>query len=224
MYPIAYSAPYQGADRNRLAVLLRLLLVIPLVAIGFVYVLLSYVMAVIAWFTIVILGQYHVGFYKLNAGFIRFAGRINGYAYLLTDEYPSFGIRPDPGYPIQVLVEPAKAHYDRLKTFFRFILLIPVAVINYLMSLLLLVCGVLAWFAIVFTGELPESLYKPIRAACAWQVKALAYFLLVSEEFPPIWVEEEEEAPRFGGDAAALPADPYAATTAPDPYGLPGSE
>ena len=217
MYPIAYSAPYEGIDRNRLTTFFRGVLLIPLAFVGFFYLMAAYVMAVIAWFTIVVTGRYHASFYPLNAGVVHFAARVNGYAYLLTDEYPPLSIRGDADYPIRVTIPPALDEYDRMKTLFRFVLLIPVALINYLMSAILLVCSVIAWFTIVLRGELPEGLYKPIRAATAFQVKAFAYFLLITEEFPPIWVEEEEETPRFAHPAAAPAIDPHVERRAPDP-------
>ena len=97
------------------------------------------------------------------------------------------------------------------------------AIIGYLMGAILGITAVFAWFVILFTGRFPEGLYKPMRAASAWQVKATAYFLLVSEDFPPFWVDEEEEAPRFGGAGSvpALEADPYGVPAAPDPYAPP---
>ncbi len=220
MYPIAYSAQYQGTGRNRLTTFFRLVLLIPLALVFFLYTMVMYVMTAIAWFAMIVTGQYHAGFYPFNAGYINFAARVSGYANLLTDEYPPFSIKGDLGYPIRTSIPPAKAEYSRLKAFFRIVLLIPVAVISYLMSAILTVCSILAWFSIVLTGEFPEGLYRPIRAVCAWQVKALSYAMLITEEFPPFWVMEEEEAPRFAADPSALPEDPYGFQPAENPYGF----
>ena len=224
MNPIAYSAQYQGADRNRLTTLIRPIMVIPLALVWFFYSLAACVLAAISWFTIVLRGHYNFGYYQLNAGFVHFLARFNGYQYLLTDEYPPFSITERSDYPIRTLVGMPKPKYNRLKTLFRFVLLIPVVLITYLMLAILAVCALIAWFAILFTGKLPEGLYRPIRSASAWQVRAFAYFLLISEDFPPIWVSEKDEAPRFAAVAAALPADPYAAHSAPDPFTAPGAE
>ncbi len=218
MYPIAYSAQFEGEGRNRLTTFFRYFMLIPQMIVGFFYAIGAYVCAIIAWFAIVFTGQYPAGLYNFNAGFLRWAARVNGYGSLLTDEYPSFGTDEDPNYPVRTLVEPPKAEYDRMKTLFRFILLIPVALIGYLMGAILGIATFIAWFAILFTGSLPEGLYKPMRAVSSWHIKAAAYFLLVTEDFPPFWVEEEEEAPRFGGSLGAG-NDPYAAqVAAPDPY------
>lgn len=224
MYPIAYSAQYEAEDRNRLTVFLRYIMLIPLMIVGFFYAIGAYVSAIVAWFSIVFSGEYPAGAYNFNAGFIHFAARVNGYANLLTDEYPSFGREDGLDYPVRTIVDPALPAYDRAKTGFRFLLLIPVMLIGYLMGAILGICSIIAWFAILFTGRFPDGLYGPIRATSAWQAKAGAYALLVTEEFPPFWVEEEEEAPRFGA-AGSVPAldDPYA-TPAADPYAAPSGE
>ncbi|MDQ3103233.1 MAG: DUF4389 domain-containing protein [Actinomycetota bacterium] len=200
MHPVAYSAEYQGEDRSRLSVFFRLFIAIPWFIVAFFYGIGAWVATIIAWFAIVFTGNYPQGLYDFNAGFIRFATRINAFFYLLTDEFPSFNGDDEPDYPIRTLIEPPKAEYSRLKTFFRIILLIPVSILSYVMSLILGIVGFVAWLVIVFTGKLPEGLYKPMRIASAYMTKALAYYLLLTEDFPPFWMDEEEEAPRFLGD------------------------
>lgn len=209
MHPVAYSAEYQGEGRSRLSVFFRLFVLIPWFVVGFFYGIAAYIAVVIAWFAIVLTGDYPRGLYDFNAGFVRFAARINGFYYLMTDELPSFGGGEDPDYPIRTLIGPPKAEYSRMKTLFRIILLIPVYILAYVMSLILGVVGVISWLVIVFTGSLPEGLYKPTRIASAYLAKALAYFMLLTEDFPPFWMDEQEEAPRFlggGGGAANLTA------------------
>lgn len=225
MHPVAYSARYEGEGRNRLTVFFRYFMVIPLMLVGIFYVLGAYIVTFIAWFALVFTGRYPDGMYNYNAGVIRFMARVNGYFNLLTDDYPEFGLDDDPGYPIRTLIEPPLAEYSRMKALFRIILLIPVALLSYVMGLISGVVSFISWFAILFTGRFSDGLYKPLRAALAYQTKAAAYFLLVTEDWPPFWVDEEEEAPRFGGElgpgaapyAPAVAADPYAAQEPPPP-------
>lgn len=217
MHPVAYSAQYEGEDRNRLTVFFRYFMAIPIFIVGFFYGIGALLATIVAWFALLITGKYPQGLYDFNAGVIRFSSRANGYFNLLTDEYPPFGLDEDPNYPIRALVEPAKAEYNRMKVLFRIILLIPVYILMYVMSLISGVVAFITWFAILFTGRFSDGLYKPLRASLAYQTKASAYFLLLTEDFPPFWVDEEEEAPRFGGQLGA--GDPYAGqVAAPDPY------
>lgn len=218
MHPVAYSAQYQGEDRNRLTVFFRMIMVIPLMFVGFFYAIGAYVAAIIAWFTLVFTGNYPAGMYDFNVGVIRFLARVNGYYNLLTDEYPPFGLDAEPNYPVRVLIEPPLPEYSRVKVLFRLILLIPVYILAAVMAMISGVISFITWFAILFTGGYSDGLYKPLRAALSYQTKAAAYFLLVTEEWPPFWEDEEEEAPRFSGQLtagagadAAVAADPYAA-------------
>lgn len=220
MHPIAFSAAYEGEDRSRLSVFFRILILIPWMIVAFFYAIGAYIATIIAWFAIVFTGDYPKALYDFNAGFVRFSARVNGFYYLLTDEFPSFGGGEDPDYPIRTLVEPPKAEYSRLKAFFRIILLIPVFILTYVMGLILGVVGVIAWFVLVFTGRLPEGLYKPMRIASAYMVKALGYHLLLTEDFPPFWMDEGEEAPRFLGSGGGGPPNLTAQAETTGPAGL----
>jgi hypothetical protein len=215
MHPIAYSAAYEGDGRNRLTVLFRWIVLIPWAFVAFFYGIGAYIATIIAWFALVFTGKYPEGLYDFNAGFLRFAARLNGFAYLLTDEWPPFGGDQEPGYPVRLLVEPAKEEYSRMKALFRIFLLIPVLILSYVMSFILGVVGFIAWLVIVFTGELPDGLYKPLRVAAAYQAKALGYHMLITEDFPPFWMDESEEIGRFdGGGGPAAAAEPSAAPAA----------
>ncbi len=203
MHPVAYSARYEGEGRSRLSVFFRMVLVIPWFIVGFFYGIGVLFAVIVAWFALLITGRYPEGLYNFNAGVVRFGSRLNGFTYLLTDEFPSFGLEDDFDYPVRTLIEPPKESYSRLKILFRFILIIPVAILNYVMSIIVSLMSLVAWFVLVFTAKLPEGLYKPLRAALAYSTKASAYELLLTEDFPPFWMDEAEEAPRFEGGAAS---------------------
>lgn len=220
MHPVAYSAQYEGEDRNRLTTFFRGLMVIPVMIVGVFYVIGAYVAAFISWFALLFTGNYPDGMYNFNAGVIRFLSRVNGYYNLLTDDYPPFGLDEEPNYPVRVLIEPPLAEYSRAKVLFRIFLLIPVWLLATVMGMIAGVISFISWFAILFTGRFSDGLYKPLRAALSYHTKAAAYFLLLTEDFPPFWEDEEEEAPRFGGQLAAG-TDPYAAPVAADPYAAP---
>jgi hypothetical protein len=62
-------------------------------------------------------------------------------------------------------------------------------------SLILSVCALVAWFVILFTGRLGEGLFNPMRSASAYLTRAGAYFLLITEDWPPFSLEEGGTAP-----------------------------
>jgi uncharacterized protein DUF4389 len=47
------------------------------------------------------------------------------------------------------------------------------------------VVAVIAWFAIVFTGRLPEGLWNLAAYYLRWRVRAVAYLALLRDEYPP---------------------------------------
>ena len=225
MHAITYSAEYQGEGRSRLSAFFRLLLVIPWLIFGLLYSIVASVASIIAWFAIVFTARYPQGLYDFNAGFTRFASRVNSFFYLLTDAFPSFNGQPDDTYPIRVGIAPPLREYSRLKTLLRIIVGIPVLLLSYVMSVIADVVAIIAWLAIVIAARLPKGIYTPIRAALAYQTKANAYFLLLTEDYPPFWTNEDEEqgqleAPAAApGISAAAPESAEPGAPAPPPSG-----
>jgi Domain of unknown function (DUF4389) len=190
MYPVSFAADPALEGRNRLTTFFRYFVQIPWLIVVGLYGIAAYVAVFIAWFAIVFTGRYPEGLYNFNAGFLRASGRVNGFAYLLTDEYPPFGGEEAPEYPIRIGVPPALGEYNRLKTGLRIIYGIPVYLLALVQSLILGVCALIGWFAIVFTGKLPEGLFNPMRSATAYLTRAGAYFLLMTEDWPPFSLAE----------------------------------
>ena len=93
----------RGTGRNRLTVFFRWIVLIPWAIVAFFYGIAAYVAVIIAWFALLFTGKYPEGLYDFNAGFLRFAARVNGFGYLLTDEWPPFGGDEDPNYPMRLL-------------------------------------------------------------------------------------------------------------------------
>jgi len=85
--------------------------------------------------------------------------------------------------------------YSRLKTGFRLIIGIPVMLLAIIMSVILYVCSIIAWFAILFTGKLAEGLFNPMRSAMAYLVRTTGYFLLITEDWPPFSFDEDGTVP-----------------------------
>jgi hypothetical protein len=195
MYPVSYEADAALEGRNRLTTFFRYLVSIPWQIVVALYGIVAEIAAIIAWFAIVFTGRYPEGLYNFNVGFLRMASRVNGFNYLLTDEWPPFNGEENPQYPIRVGVAPPLDEYSRLKTGLRLIFGIPVYLLAIVQSLILSVCTLIAWFVILFTGRLGEGLFNPMRSASAYLTRAGAYFLLITEDWPPFSLEEGGTAP-----------------------------
>jgi Domain of unknown function (DUF4389) len=195
MYPISYDADPALEGRNRLTTFFRYIVAIPWLIVAAIYGFVAEIVAVIAWFAIVFTGKYPEGLYNFNAGYLRMIGRVNGFEYLLTDEWPPFGGDEAPQYRVRIGVPPPLDMYSRLKTGLRLIFGIPVYLLAIVQAIILSVCALIAWFAILFTGKLPEGLFDPIRSASAYLTRATGYFLLLTEDWPPFSYEETGAAP-----------------------------
>jgi len=190
MYPISYEADPALEGRNRLTTFFRYIVAIPWLIVASIYGFIAEIVAVIAWFAIVFTGKYPEGLYNFNAGYLRMISRVNGFEYLLTDAWPPFGGEDATDYPIRVGVPAPLDEYDRLKTGLRLIIGIPVYLLAIVQAIILTVCALIAWFAILFTGKMSEGLFNPIRSASAYLTRAGGYFLLITEDYPPFSYEE----------------------------------
>lgn len=195
MYPVSYAADYAAEGRNRLTTFFRYLVAIPWQIVMALYGFVASIAVVIAWFVLLFTGRYPDGLYNFVGGYLRMSARVNAFSYLLTDEFPPFGGEEAPGYPVRIGVPPPLDSYSRVKVLFRYIIGIPVMLLGFVQAVILMVCTLLSWFAIVFTGRHPEGLFNPMRSAAAYLTRAGAYFLLLTEDWPPFALEEGAAAP-----------------------------
>lgn len=133
---------------------------------------------------------------------LRFYTRINGFALLMTDAFPPFGGEENPEYPVRLRIAPPLDPYNRWKTLFRIVLVIPIAIVLYFVQIVSRAISILAWLVIVVTGKLPRGIFDVMRFTLAYEARASAYELLVTETYPPF--SPDDEAP------ATSPAPPAA--------------
>jgi hypothetical protein len=202
VYPVSYEADYLR-ERNRLTTFFRLIVAIPWLLVGVVYGIAAYVVLVIAWFALVILGRYPQGMYDFVGGVLRYTMRVNGFVTLQTDAWPPFGISSDPAYPVRIEFPPPAARQSRLKAFFRLVLIIPLALMSYFFSYLQQIVAMIAWVTIVFRGYQPAGVHNALAFTNGWITRAYAYMLIMRDEYPPVGDEVPVEV---DPPAAALPA------------------
>ena len=218
MYPIRYEADFVE-PQNRAKAFFRWLLIIPWLILGSVYALVASVVAFIAWFALLFTGRYPQGLYNFNVGFLRFTARAYAFGLLQTEEWPPFGFEEDRQYPIRVDADPPLEEYNRAKTFFRLILGIPVLFMVMLFQYLYAAAAVIAWFHIVFMGRTSGGIHNALTVGLAYQLRTLAYFLLVTETLPPVSDQEpaanaKAAKPKALAPAAAKPKTTTTKTTA----------
>lgn len=211
MYPVSYEADY-ARERDRLTTFFRIIVAIPWLIVGYIYAIAIEVVAVIAWFAILILGRYPGGLYNFNSGGLRAIVRINAFASLQTDAWPPFGFSPDPTYPVRLQVAPRAETQSRWKALLRLILALPLFVVGYAISFVHLGAAILAWLTIVFRGYQPAGVHNALAFTNAWHARFGAYLLLLRDEYPPVGDEPTQVGdvpatgqPALGGSAATAP-------------------
>ncbi|MGI9084656.1 MAG: DUF4389 domain-containing protein [Aeromicrobium sp.] len=76
--------------RNRLAIFFRLIMLIPQMFVLVFVSIAAWVVMMIGFFAVIILGRWPTGMTTFLIGFLRWNTRVNAYFHLLTDEYPPF--------------------------------------------------------------------------------------------------------------------------------------
>jgi hypothetical protein len=206
-YPVTFEADYVER-RNRLTAFFRLILAIPLMIWLYIYAIGAMIAIVIAWFAIVFTARYPRGLYNFVAGFTRFTTRFTAYTVLLCDPYPSFGGAADPAYPVRMEFEPLE-RYSRLKTLFRIVLAIPIAILRYyVIGPLVEIGAIAAWFVIVITGKMPRGLFDLMMLGNSYTARSDAYLYLLTETYPSFQDEQTRAAGVTGPPPPASPPAP----------------
>jgi hypothetical protein len=213
-YPVSYSIQ-RPEQYNRLTVLFRIILVLPqyFLLFGFPFTiftaalgsgstgvlqLLSYVsffavlelLVFIAWFAILFTGRFPQSLLGFCLMVFRWEQNVAAYFLLLAAPYPPFGSGP---YPVDLQIQTPEQH-NRLTSFFRFILVIPHAVVLFFLGIAALVVTIIAWFAILFTGQYPAGMYDFVVGVARWSARVAAYEFLLVDEYPPFSLSGEEGA------------------------------
>ncbi len=212
-YPVTFDADYVER-RSRLSVFFRLILLIPLTIVLYIYGLIATIVVFIAWFAIVFTGRYPDGMYDFVAGYTRFITRYTGYAALLCDAYPPFWGGDDPNYPIRLEFRGPLDPYNRMKTLFRIILMIPLLILRYAITIVLELVAIAAWFIIVIGGSMPRGMFDLMAMANSYVARSDAYIFLLTETYPPL---EEGTVNAATGPSPELASAGDAAPPAPPP-------
>ncbi|SVE13503.1 uncharacterized protein METZ01_LOCUS466357 [marine metagenome] len=117
-----------------------------------------------------------------------FGAHVKSYLMLLRDEYPSVdedqAVRDHLEYP------DAAADLNRWVAVGQVLLALPHYVVLFALSIASLVCIVIAWFAILFTGRYPRGLFDFVVLVMRYWLRVVAYaFLLTTDHYPPFAIE-----------------------------------
>lgn len=114
----------------------------------------------------------------------RFGARVGAYFFLLTDHYPS--TTEEQTVHVEIDYPDAERELNRWLPLVKWLLAIPHFVVLGVLWAVAALVWVIAWFAILFTGRYPRSLFGFVVGVGRWTLRVQAYaFLLVTDRYPP---------------------------------------
>src|SRR5947208_11943127 len=197
-YPVQFDVDFPSRPLDRLTTAFRLLLAIPIVivitmltgetlrdndhtdtiVIGGAAVFLPLVLM------LVFRQKYPRWWFDWNLNLLRFSNRVTAYLALLDDRYPSTdeqqAVHLDFPYP------DVREALNRWLPLVKWLLAIPHYIVLAFLDIAAVVVVIVAWFAILFTGRYPRSLFDFIVGVMRWHNRVAGYALvLVTDQYPP---------------------------------------
>ena len=168
-------------QRNRLTVLLRLLLAIPHLVWWWIWGIAAFAVAVVGWFATLVAGRLPEGLHAFLGTYVAYTTHLYAYLGITADPYPSFtGVR---GYPVDVAIDPP-AEQSRLTVFFRLLLAIPALLVTSVLQYLFQIVAVLAWFYALFAGRTSDGM-RNLQVYCLrYQAQTHGYVFLLTGRYP----------------------------------------
>lgn len=114
----------------------------------------------------------------------RFGYRIAAYFFLLTDRYPS--TVEEQAVHLEIDYPDVEQDLNRWMPAVKWLLAIPHYVVLVFLAIGVWFAAVIAWFAILFTGQYPKGLFDYVVGVGRWSLRVSAYTsLLVTDRYPP---------------------------------------
>jgi hypothetical protein len=204
-YPLTYSVDYPDRELNRLSTAFRIFMVIPIVIVlatvnhyvfgGWgeretTYVGAGGILVLGPLLMILFRKKYPRWWFDWNRELLRFGARVHTYLVLMSDQYPS----TDEHQWVRLEIEYPNAETDlaRGMPLVKWLLAIPHYVVLFFLGIAAFFSVIFAWFAILFTGRYPRSVFDFVVGVQRWALRVLAYaFLLVTDKYPPFSLQGE---------------------------------
>ena len=127
--------------------------------------------------------KYPKWWFDWNIALTKFGTRVGAYIALLTDVYPSTD--EEQSVHIEIPYPDVPRDLNRWLPLVRWFLAIPHYIVLAFLAIAVIVCVVIAWFAILFTGRYPRGLFDFVVGVTRWGLRVSAYaFLLTTDRYP----------------------------------------
>jgi hypothetical protein len=140
------------------------------------------------WFSVLFTRRYPPGLFNFIAGAMQWTTRVQAYTYWMTEEYPPFSLGEAP-YPVRASFTYPEGGISNWRPLLQWLLAIPHFIVLYVLGIGAYVAQVIAFFAILFTGQYPPAVFNFLVGTLRWGSRVFGYVLLMTEEYPPFSLE-----------------------------------
>lgn len=133
--------------------------------------------------------KYPRWWFDWNLELQRFGNRVTAYLALMDDRYPSTddqqSVRLDYPYP------DVARDLNRWLPLVKWLLAIPHYIVLVILDFIAIFAVIVAWFAILFTGHYPRSIFDFLEGVIRWNNRVIGYAItLVTDRYPPFRLGE----------------------------------
>lgn len=185
-------------QRNRLTVFFRLLLALPSLVWLLLWGVAAFFATIATWVATLFRGTSPRPLHGFLARFVRYSVHVYAYLHLAAGPFPGFV--GEPGYPIDLEIDPP-ARQNRWKVGFRLVLAIPAFMLlsaffgtgwsqygssegEYQRVGLIVVAAVLGWFFALARGRMPRGLRDLIAYGISYAAQVWSYLTLLTDRYP----------------------------------------
>jgi hypothetical protein len=203
-YPATFSVDYPNKPRDKVSVGFRIFLFIPIAIVlslisggvnqytvdnvAYAWSGTGGIVFLAALLMILFRQKYPRWWFDWNLALTRFSYRVTSYLALLRDEYPSTD--EEQAIHVNLIYPDVKKDLNRWMPLIKWFLAIPHYIVLFFLVVAAIICAVIAWFAILFTGKYPRTLFDFVVGVMGWGNRVGAYaFLLITDRYPPFSLE-----------------------------------
>jgi hypothetical protein len=204
-YPATLSVDYPERKLNRLTSFFRILTVIPIAIViglitnanfgagehssgGWTWLYAGGLLFLPLVLMILFRLKYPKWWFDWNLALTRFTYRVSTYLLLLRDEYPSTD--EEQSIHLNLTYPDAQSQLGRGWPLIKWFLAIPHYFVLFFLFIAVIVCWIITWFGILFTGRYSRGIFDFIVGVERWALRVSAYaFLLITDKYPPFSLE-----------------------------------